>query len=368
MNTAVMDEPTRVGRDASAWTVEDLKRDLSWITRLDDADREDLLRVVRAGRVAGRALLEYRREDFPFGARVLAKIAAAMRQAQHGRGIALIKGLPREGVSENEFQLMTWAIGLHFGVARPQDRLSRYMNAVKDVGVDYRSPTGRGYSSNAELDFHADSGDVVLLSCYNQAPQGGDSLVSSAVSAWRRLLVERPDLAKVLESEAVPFSRQGEQSEGEAPYSMTTVFARTASDVFCAWNRNRIFNGMKLEGAPAMTAAQREGVELLDSILRRPEQMYLMRLEPGDIQILSNFTTLHSRTAFTDHPEEDRRRTLYRLWLATPDGLQLPQGWEDKWGATQPGVVKGGTRGHHYDENCRAFEVRQAKTLGMRVP
>jgi hypothetical protein len=358
----------RAGRDASAWTVADLERDRGWIVRLDDADRADLLSVLAVGRVPGRALLDYRREDFPFGARVLGKLAAAVRDAQHGRGLALVKGLPREGVDAASFELLTWAIGLHFGVARPQDRFTRYMNAVKDVGVDYRSPTGRGYSSRAELDFHADSGDVVMLTCYNQAPVGGDSLVSSGVAAWRALAAERPDLAHVLETRPVPFSRQGEQSEGEAPFTRITVFARTATDVFCAWNRNRIVNGMKLEGAPPVDDAQREGVELLDSILRRPAHLFEMRLEPGDLQILSNFTTLHARTAFTDDPDESRKRTLFRLWLATPDGLALPPDWRDKWGAVEPGVVKGGMRGHHYDEACRAFEARQAETLGMRLP
>ena len=357
----------RAGRDASAWTVADLERDIRWITRLDDADRADLLAGLRAGRVPGKPLLEYRRSDFPFGDRVVARLRAAVDEAQHGRGIALVKGLPRDSVDAVDFELLTWAIGLHLGVARPQDKLTRYINAVKDVGVDYRSPTGRGYSSNAELDFHVDSGDVVLLSCYNKAPVGGDSMCSSGVAAWRQLVAERPDLAEVLETESVPFSRQGEQSEGEAPYNLTTVFARTQTDVFCAWNRNRIWNGLKLPEAPACSDALREGVELLDAILRRPEFMYRMRLEPGDLQILSNFTTLHSRTAFQDVADEARKRTLFRLWLATPNGLRLPPAWQDKWGAVDPGVVKGGMRGHHYDETCRAFEARQAEDLGMRL-
>jgi len=82
-------------------------------------------------------------------------------------------------------------IGLHLGVARPQDKLSRYINMVKDVGTIYRSAGGSGYSSNAELDFHVDSGEVVLLSCYNQAPSGGDSLYASSVAAFRQLAAER---------------------------------------------------------------------------------------------------------------------------------------------------------------------------------
>jgi hypothetical protein len=355
------------GRDASAWTVEDLERDTRWVVPLDDADRADLLSGLKAGRIADKPFLDYRRSDFPFGETVLAKLRSAIDQAQHGLGVALVRGMPRAGIDPDQFELLTWAIGLHFGVARPQDRQTRYINAVKDVGVDYRSPTGRGYSSNAELDFHADGGDVVLLSCWNQAPEGGDSLCASGVSAWRQLVAERPDLAAVLESDPVPFSRQGEQAEGEAPFTLLPVFARTDADVFCAWNRNRIQNGLKLPGAPDCSAAQREGLELLDTILRRPQFMYRMRLQPGDIQILSNLTTLHSRTAFTDHADPERKRILYRLWIATPNGRRLPASWRDKWGATEPGVVKGGMRGHQYDDRCHAFETRQAADLGMRM-
>ena len=101
-------------------------------------------------------------------------LRTAFAQATEGRGIALLRGLPREGVSEQEFALMTWAIGLHVGVARPQGKATQYQSAVRNVGTVYRSSTGRGYSSNAELDFHTDGSDMVALTCYNKARAGGD--------------------------------------------------------------------------------------------------------------------------------------------------------------------------------------------------
>jgi len=119
-----------------------------------------------------------------------------------GRAMALVKNLPREGVTPAEFRLMTWAIGLHFGVARPQNRTSDYITEVKDTGHAYRSPTGRGYNSNAELDFHVDSSDVVLLSCYNQAPVGGMSMCASAATAYEIVQAERPDYAAALATKA----------------------------------------------------------------------------------------------------------------------------------------------------------------------
>jgi redox-sensitive bicupin YhaK (pirin superfamily) len=96
--------------------------------------------------------------------------------------------------------------------------------------------------------------------------------------------------------------------------------------------------------------------------------MYSMWLEPGDLQLMNNHTALHSRTQFEDWEEPERKRVLYRLWLAPPDSRRLPPGWEDPFKTVEPGAVRGGIRGFHWDDTCRAFEARQAATLGMTVP
>jgi hypothetical protein len=355
----------RAGRDAAAWRAADLARDRRWVFALGDADRDALGRALRAGFVDGKPLLDYRQPDFALG-RALAPIRRALDEAQHGFGAALVKGLPREGLSEQEFELLTWAIGLHLGVARPQDKLSRYINEVRDKGTDYRSDGGRGYSSKAELDFHVDSGDVVLLSCYNQAPTGGDSLCASSVAAYRQLIAERPDLAEALE-QPYPFSHQNEQSAGEAPFTTIPIIGFEDGELFCQWNRNRIQNGERIEGAPQITPKQREAMELLDAIVRRPDFMFSMRLEQGDLQILSNFTALHSRTEFQDAVEPEKKRLLFRLWLSTPEGPRLPRGWRDFWESTEPGVVRGGIYGQHFDAERLRFDEAQSAAMGMRL-
>jgi hypothetical protein len=365
MATSPASASVGAGRDAAAWRAADLARDRRWIFTLDDGDRTDLRRGLAAGRIEGKPLLDYRQGDFAFG-RSLTPIRRALEEAQHGLGVALVRGLPRDGLDPAEFELLTWAIGLHLGVARPQDKLSRYLNEVKDAGTVYRSAGGRGYSSNAELDFHVDSGDVVLLSCYNQAPSGGDSLCASAVAAYRQLAAEHPDLGQALQ-QPYPFSRQNEQSEGEAPFARIPIVGLEAGELFCNLNRNRIENGDRIEGAPRMTAPQREAMNLLDEIVRRPEFMFSMRLEPGDLQILSNHTALHSRTGFQDAPEPARKRLLFRLWLATPDAPRLPASWRDVWESVEPGAVRGGIYGHHYDARCLRFDESQASAMGMRL-
>lgn len=349
----------------AAWTVAEVEADRSWTYRLSDEEGAELLAVVRAAGDAGRPILDWRRSDFAL-ARSLPTLAAAFREVRDGRGMALVKNLPRAGVTPPEFKLMTWAIGLHFGVARPQNRASDYITEVKDVGLAYRSPTGRGYNSKAELDFHVDSSDVVLLSCYNQAPVGGMSMCASAATAFDVVKAERPDFAQALTT-GYAFSRNGEEAEDEAPWYAAPICTTRDGRIFCKWNRNRIQNAQKLEGVPQLTGLQREAMEYFDLVLRRPENMFCMYLEPGDLQILCNQTMLHSRTSFEDHAEEALKRTLYRLWLSRPDSRRLPASWEVFYGSAEPGTVRGGFKGHHYDDVRRAFDARQAAELGMRI-
>jgi hypothetical protein len=352
-------------RDLAAWTVAEVEADKSWIYRLPDNESAELLFVVRAAGDPDRPILDWTRENFALD-KALPTLAAAFREVRDGRGMALVKNLPRAGVTPAEFRLMTWAIGLHFGVARPQNRASDYLTEVKDAGLAYRSPTGRGYNSKAELDFHGDSADVVLLSCYNQAPVGGMSICASAATAFNVVKAERPEYAQALTTD-YPFSRNGEQPAGEDPWFAVPLCAMRDDRVFCKWNRNRIENAQKLDGVPPLTTLQRDAMEYFDLVLRRPENMFCMYLEPGDLQILCNQSMLHSRTSFEDHVDEDEKRTLYRLWLAPPGSRRLPESWAVFFDTAEPGAVRGGMKGHHYDAVRRAFDARQAAALGMKA-
>lgn len=347
------------------WLAEDLIVDTSWTYRLSDAEAADLITVVRAA--PARKLLDYRRSDFPFAESTLATLGKAFTEVQHGRGISLLKGLPRDGVSEAEFERMTWAIGLHFGVARPQDRETRYLNEVRNVGTVYRSPTGRGYSSNAELDFHVDGSDIVGLTCYNTAKSGGQSMIASSERAFTTVLDERPDLAEVLQ-QTYAFGLQSENADGQAAWFPMPVYAIEGRLTFCMWVRNRVENAVGTPGAIPLTDIMREAVDYLDEVVRRPEHMYVMDLEAGDMQLLRNHSMLHSRTEFEDFEDPARARLLYRLWIARSDSPRLPESWAIVFGTREPGEVRGGIPGKKYGDAERTFDREQAADHGMIAP
>ncbi|MEX0694443.1 MAG: TauD/TfdA family dioxygenase [Rhodospirillales bacterium] len=348
------------------WRAADLSADRSWVFMIDDKARAHLKQVIKSAYAADRSLFDYSREDFDLGP-AWKTISNAFREAHFGRGIALVRGLPREGISEQEFELMNWAIGLNIGVARPQGKATQYISAVRDVGTDYRTSSGRGYSSNAKLDFHADGCDLVSLSCYNKAKSGGQSMITSSLSARRQLIAERPDLAEIAHQNFY-FSRQNEQTPDEDLFYGQPLFDQADGRIFAKWNRNRVQSAQKIEGVPELTPEQRETGDMLDEILQRPEFMFTMYLEPGDLQILNNHVALHSRTDYVDHAAPAEKRLLSRLWLAPPDSVLLPESWGNFFRSIKPGTVRGGIRGHQHDETCKAFERRQAASLGMSVP
>lgn len=358
MNLELADSP-------AIWTAAELDADQRWIFTLDDKARRDLVTALDKARTPNKSLLDYRREDFDLGS-AWSVIDAAFSEVKRGCGVALVRGLPRAGIDEEGFQLLTWAIGLHVGVARPQGKASHYISAVRDVGTPYRSGTGRGYSSNAELDFHTDSADMVVLTCYNKAVSGGQSITTSSLAAYERMKEEHPAFVDWLHR-PVHFSRQGEEAPDEAPSYPHPIFDEAGGKRFSKWNWNRVNSAQKLQGVPQITPPHREALEKFDALVRRTDLAHTMWLEPGDLQIINSHTTLHSRTEFVDHDDPVKKRLLFRLWLVPPDGDLLPESWRVLYKAVEPGTVRGGIIGQHHDERCTAFEREQAAALGMRI-
>ena len=126
-------------------------------------------------------------------------------------------------------------------------------------------------------------------------------------------------------------------------------------------------NALQLTGVPILTKEQIECTDFLDQILRRPELMHTMWLEPGDLQLMNNHVVLHSRTAFEDYLDPERKRLLYRLWIAPPNSIRLPNSWKYFYRSIEPGSVRGGIRGHEYNLDCKTFDVSQAKRMGMSI-
>lgn len=349
----------------SSWEIEDLRSTNDWCFEIDQADRKQITTSIKSVFDKDRDLFDYSPDEFDLGTS-WEIIERALLEAHHQKGLSIVRGLPREDLNHEEFRLLSWAIGLKAGVARPQGLASQYISAVQDAGTDYRAANGRGYSSNAELDFHVDVADLTILTCYNKAKSGGQSMISSGVTAHNYLIKERPDLAEIAYQHFY-FSRQEEQAPDEKPFYSLPLFEEEKGNLFCNWNRNRVQSAQNIEGIPELSKLQKETMDFLDEILTRPELMYTIYLEPGDMQIINNYRMFHSRTGYLDYENDLKKRCLYRLWLSPPDSIKLPESWKDFYRSVEPSMVRGGIIGQSYDETCIDFDKTHSKFLNMKI-
>jgi hypothetical protein len=262
-------------------------------------------------------------DDFPLP-RLAPRLREVRRAVLHGRGFALIRGWPSTERSLQQCAFAFRGVGAHLGEAISQNGKGHVLGHVANLGLDYADPTTRGYQTRAELAYHVDAGDIVGLLCIRPSRSGGQSKVASSTTVWNEVVRRRPDLARAL-TQPTPFSRWGEGGRMVAAIIQSSIEKAQAFD-----------------DAPRLTAAQVEAMDVVQAIADEDGVRLDMDFRPGDMQFLCNHSTLHSRTAYEDWPEQDRRRHLLRLWLACDDGPALPSNYVTQFqGATRGGRPNG---------------------------
>ena len=347
------------------WLADDLNRDRSWVLYVTEEHIESLNKALRTAKLHNKPLLSWEQDDFPLSESTRDLLSRAIAITQGNWGLCLLKGFPVDQWTEDETRMAYWGMGLYMGVGRPQNRSSDFITDVRDAGGEYTAKGGRGYNTNAELDFHIDSSDIVALLCRRTAKSGGGSKVVSSIALHDEMQRVRPDLLSVL-YEPVFHSYQGAQDPSQPEYYRCPVFAQ-GPDYFCArMNRKNIVAAQRdFPEVPRLTQSQEQAIALLEDLMASDKLCYTMELERGDMQLLNSYVTLHSRTSYVDHDDPDQKRHLLRLWLAIPGSQYLPESWEEYFVDGRPGAVRGGMRGTGVTEEFLRYERRQADKLGM---
>ena len=316
--------------DPADWTGAELAARTDWRFEATAAESAHLVDMARAAaaRLGGdpNRLLAASRSDFelgPFGERAEAMLEAV----RDGPGIALYRGLPMDDLSPIEVAAVYWAMGLRMGTAQSNNPEGDTIGHVLDAGREYGHPKHRGYQTAVEMDYHCDQTDAVALLCIRAAKSGGTSKVASSVRLRNEVLRLRPDLHAVL-TRPFCWTKHGEKYAHEAPYFEGPVFNFADGRLSTAFGPQHIKKGHLLPEAPDMTAAQREAIDFVLALAE--EHRATMEFRRGDIQILNNYTCVHTRTAFEDWPEPERKRVLWRLWLAIPD-FRAPTPYSTQW-------------------------------------
>ena len=307
-----------------------MARRTDWIWRLSDEENEILFQAVRVARQRGLGIPSLSAADFPLGP-MERKLHEVRNEVTRGRGFVLIKGFDIDRYTLEDAALAYWGIGMHMGSGAAQNAQGDLLGHVTNLGVDYRTdPNVRGYQTRLGLPFHNDAMDMVGLLCVYPSPFGGQSLVVSSTTLHNEVLLRRPDLLPVGYQDFC-IDRRGEAPKGKLPYYAGPMFNTWGGELICRYNRSYIASAQRFEDVPRMAPQQVELLDLMDSLCAEPELQLAMHLERGDMQFISNYTTLHSRTEYEDGPDPQKCRYLLRLWLDTGLYPDLPASYQDRY-------------------------------------
>ncbi len=307
--------PTSPIQTPAAWHGADMRKTGEWIVDLAPTEVEELRGAVRHAQATGKAMGEMARADFPLPA-LGARVREWSQLVHHGRGFILVRGVPVKDWSTAESEMFFWCLGQHLGQPGAQNPQNDLLGHVRD-----QRTTGdvRFYRTNKALAVHTDTSDIVGLLCLQPAKEGGLSRIASSVAVYNELLVRAPRLTPLL-FKPFWFDTKGEGGVRAFPIPP----CRYGGGVLRSfWQSDYYRSVERFEHVPRLTADERELLDTYDAIANSPELYLDMELRAGDVQLLSNHTVLHARTAFTDWPEDERRRHLLRLWLSVPESRPL---------------------------------------------
>lgn len=297
----------------AAWRGAELRDSDDWIDALDARDVAELDAGLHAVRERGLSLETLRRDDFPLP-RLAARIAAWRATLTSGRGFLLVRGLPVERWGEADSSLVYWGLGQHLGRPGAQNPAGELLGHVVDTGEDAANPFVRRYRTAGDIAYHCDLADAVGLLCLRTAQRGGASRLVSSVSVYNALLVRRPDLVERLYEPFLLDNR--DEHRGDQPPYVPVPPCRYAAGALRTFYHSDYFRSVERHPeAPRFTAAERELLDLYESVANDAQLYIDMELRPGDLQLVSNHTVLHARTAYEDAPGSGKRHLL-RLWLS----------------------------------------------------
>ena len=345
-------EPVRTD---AAWRGDELSTRQDWIYLLS---AEQVMELETLGKqfVEDNPDLRFvRKEDYPLVACAEA-IAEWGKDVDYRRGFVLVRGLRTDLYSDTLSCAIYYILGLYMGDPIRQNEMGDLIDhvyATSDKTMD--DPTALSSKVRDKLVYHSDSSDIVALMCLRPAREGGASCLVSGAQIYNEILTRRPDLAPLL---LEPFHWDWRRQDHSAPADTYTspiismkdgVFSMYAGSLY-------IVTAQEYPGVPKLTPEQLEVLELFDQITYEPGMAIEMDFRPGDIQWLSNYAALHSRTTFYDYPEPQRSRHLLRLWLHRDAGRPVVDGF-GKNGVVQLRSAPRDGKPEHPDARFRIGEI-----------
>jgi len=207
---------------------------------------------------------------------------------------------------------------------------------VKDQGLSTSDNSVRGSQTSEAMNFHADYTDIFGLLCMETAKSGGESLIVSAGAIFNEMLTKSPNLVQEL-LKPLEHDRRGRILPGKLPYYKIPIYTTHKGHLSVSYMRKYIESARRFPGVPPLTSNQIAALDLFDELANDDRFKYVKEIQQGDMQFMHNHVALHARKGYVDWPEENRKRHLLRVWLATPGARELPEEWIDHYGSVVVG-------------------------------
>ena len=297
----------------SVWRADEFEHSDDWIYRFTEADLDELERGVES--VAGRDVHDLTPDAFPLPG-LEARIKEFIDELDTGRGFVVLRGLPvGRRFDRAAAAAVFWAICARIGRLVPTVKDGTILNHVYDRGPG-QDPNARAYTTNIGGHIHSDGVEVVGLMCLQPAISGGESIVASSMTVFNTLLEEHPEwLPIVFKRFACDWKM--EEPPGSVGWYPQALYCYVDGWLSATLKTGFLRSAQRFDGVAPLTEAEFACLEYLESIPRRPGVTLQMALEAGDIQLVNNYVTLHSRTAYQDDPARpDERRHMLRYWMS----------------------------------------------------
>ena len=296
----------------SAWRPRDFADRDAYAIGLTAAHHAAFHAALVSHKAAGRVTEDIAASDFALES-VAPDLTAWCDEVLHGRGFVVLRGLSRDRYSAEDQAAIFWGLGAHLGRAVSQSAMGDRIGHVTDVGG--RDRRERAYRTSRELTMHTDRCDVIGMLCVNKAMRGGISGYASAHTIYNEMLASQPSLLEPLFA-GFRYHRRGEQLPGEPAITPepVPVLSECDGELSVVFLRAYIEMAANELGQP-LRAEEVAALDLFEEVAARPDVRLEFALEPGEAIFFNNCTMLHNRTAFVDHPDPARKRSLLRLWL-----------------------------------------------------
>ena len=316
------DAPILIG---SAWRAATLPED-AWRVRIPNAALVELNMIADALEAYDGPLDELEPDSFDWPA--MTDLMADVRyRLTDGAGFVLLDRLPVADWTDLASRAVTWLLNGMIAPPIMQKWQGHRVYDVRDTGKKLGYGVRRSVT-NLSQEFHTDGSflamtpDYLSLTCIRQAAAGGESLISSLVTAHNYLLEHHPAHLKRL-YEPFWWDRQAEHDPAERKANWLPVFARDGEKLTASYYDDYIRNGYELMGK-TLDPAGEAALAALQKAVEAPGNRVSFRLQPGQIIFGQNYYVVHGRTGFCDPGiKTEGGRLLLRYWLRSEGGIQL---------------------------------------------